>query len=266
MNTVSQLMSQYTNYSTTKAQDKSQISKASQKTVGEAQLSDKAQAYYKELQEKYSDLDFVLVDDASVEGAEEEAAKYANGNKIMVLVDEATIEKMAEDEEYRTQYEGIIENGVKQLDSMQNQFGNVASNVKTFGIRVNNDGTTSYFAVVDKSLAAQKERIQKNAEKKAEAKEAAEKKAEKKAEAEKLEEKRAEAAEKKEDLKKAEEKKAEEADKTSKTSKSENLETVCASSFEELLKKIQNTIYAGMSDNVQTEQEKMVGQNFDFSC
>ena len=163
----------------------------------------------------------------------------------MVLVDEATIEKMAEDEEYRTQYEGIIENGVKQLDSMQNQFGNVASNVKTFGIRVNNDGTTSYFAVVDKSLAAQKERIQKNAEKKTEAKEAAEKKAEEK---------------------KAEEKKAEEADKTSKTSKSENLETVCASSFEELLKKIQNTIYAGMSDNVQTEQEKMVGQNFDFSC
>ena len=250
MNTVSQLMSQYTNYSTTKAQDKSQISKASQKTVGEAQLSDKAQAYYKELQEKYSDLDFVLVDDASVEGAEEEAAKYANGNKIMVLVDEATIEKLAADEEYRTQYEGIIENGVKQLDSMQNQFGNVASNVKTFGIRVNNDGTTSYFAVVDKSLAAQKERIQKNAEKKTEAKEAAEKKA----------------AEKKAEEKKAEEKKAEEADKTSKTSKSENLETVCASSFEELLKKIQNTIYAGMSDNVQTEQEKMVGQNFDFSC
>lgn len=252
MNAVSQLMSQYTNYSTTKTQDKSQVSKTSQKTVGDAQLSDKAQAYYKELQEKYSDLDFVLVDDASVDGAEEKAAKYANGNKIMVLVDEATIEKMAEDEEYRAQYEGIIESGVAQLDNMQNQFGSVAGNVKTFGIRVNNDGTISYFAVVDKSLAAQKERIQKNAEKKAEAKEAAEKKAEEKKAEEKAEEKKAE--------------KVEEADKTSQTGKMEDLVSVSASSFEELIKKIQNTVYAGLSDNVQTEQEKMVGQNFDFSC
>lgn len=244
MNTVSQLLGQYSNYSTTKTQDKSQTSKTtSQKTVGDAQLSEKAQAYYKELQEKYSDLDFVLVDDASVEGAEEEAAKYASGNKIMVLVDEATIEKMAEDEEYRAQYEGIIENGVKELDNMQDQLGSLVGNVKTYGIRVNSDGSTSYFAVVDKSLAAQKERIQKNAEKKAEAKEAAEKKAEKKAEAEKLEEKRTEAAEKKEEL-----------------------TSVSGSTYEELIKKIQDTIYAGMSDNVQTEQEKMVGQNFDFSC
>lgn len=248
MNTVSQLMSQYTNYSTTKTQDKSQVTKTSQKTVGDAQLSDKAQAYYKELQEKYSDLDFVLVDDASVEGAEEEAAKYANSNKIMVLVDEATIEKMAEDEEYRAQYEGIIESGVAQLDSMQNQFGSVAGNVKTFGIRVNNDGTTSYFAVVDKSLAAQRERIQKNVEKKAEAKEAAEKKAEEKKAEEKAEVKKAEAKD------------------VAGAGKIHNLETVSASSFEELVKKIQNTIYAGMSDNVQTEQEKMVGQNFDITC
>ena len=244
MNTVSQLLSQYSNYSTTKTQDKSQASKTtSQKTVGDAQLSEKAQAYYKELQEKYSDLDFVLVDDASVEGAEEEAAKYASGNKIMVLVDEATIEKMAEDEEYRAQYEGIIENGVKELDNMQDQLGSLVGNVKTYGIRVNSDGSTSYFAVVDKSLAAQKERIQKNAEKKAETKEAAEKKAEKKAEAEKLEEKRTEAAEKKEEL-----------------------TSVSGSTYDELIKKIQDAVYAGMSDNVQTEQEKMVGQNFDFSC
>lgn len=238
MNTISQLTNQYSAYGTTKATDKT--SKLG-KTVGDAQLSDKAKEYYKELQKKYSDLDFVLVDDAEVEGAEEKAAKYANGDKIMVLVDEATIEKMAADEEYRAQYEGIIESGVKELDQMQTQFGDVAGNVKTFGIKVNSDGSSSYFAVVDKSLAAQKERIEKNAAKKAEAKEAAEQKAAEKAEEKEAEEKKVEAK------------------------KSEDLVSVTASSFDELVKKIQNTVYAGMSDLVQTEQEKMVGQNFDFT-
>ena len=41
--------------------------------------------------------------------------------------------------------------------------------------------------------------------------------------------------------------------------------TITASSVEELLQKIQDTTQLLMSDSVQTESEKQVGQNFDFS-
>ena len=55
------------------------------------------------------------------------------------------------------------------------QLKDSGTEAKSFGIEFNKDGTVSYFAVVDKSLAAQKERIEntlaeKRAEKKTDAK------------------------------------------------------------------------------------------------
>ena len=70
-------------------------------TVGDPKLSDKAAKYYEQLKKKYSDMDFVLVSNDSVDGAEQKAAKYANANRTMVLIDADKIEKMAEDEDYR---------------------------------------------------------------------------------------------------------------------------------------------------------------------
>ena len=40
--------------------------------------------------------------------------------------------------------------------------------------------------------------------------------------------------------------------------------TITASSVEELIQKINNTISMGMSDYVQTKEESWVGGNFDF--
>ena len=54
-------------------------------------------------------------------------------------------------------------------------------------MQVNDNGTASYFAVLEKSSAAQKERIEKKAAEKKEAKKTAEKKAEKKKNEERLE-------------------------------------------------------------------------------
>lgn len=113
--------------------------------------------------------------------------------------------------------------------------------MKTFGIKVDDNGNSSYFAVVDKSLAAQKERIADNREKKAEDRKAADKKAS----AERLENSR-------------------EKIKTRAGGKSENLETISASTVDELLKKLNDNYYAGMSDRALTEQEKMLGTNMDF--
>ncbi len=74
----------------------------------------------------------------------------------------------------------------------------------------------------------------------------------------KVEEKR---AEKKEDAKKA----AAEKTETNRTGKKEDLTTVTASSMEELIRKIKDTMYMAKADTVMTAQEKMVGQSFDLS-
>ena len=44
-------------------------------TIGQLQLSEKASKYYEQLKKKYSDMDFVLVSNDEVDGAEQKAAK-----------------------------------------------------------------------------------------------------------------------------------------------------------------------------------------------
>ena len=95
-------------------------------TVGDPQLSDKAAKYYEQLKKKYSDMDFVLVSNDEVDGAEQKAAKYANSNRTLVLIDADKIEKMAEDEEYRAKYEGILSNATSQLSQMKDSLGSKA--------------------------------------------------------------------------------------------------------------------------------------------
>lgn len=224
------------------------------KTIGEPKLSEKAQKYYDKLKSKYGNMDFILVSKDMKETAETNAAKYANANKTVVLIDEEKIERMANDEEYRKKYEGIISGATAQLAQIKNSMGASASNVKTYGIKINDGGNASFFAVVDKSIAAQKERIQKKAKEKAEAK----KEAAKEAREERLEEAR---AKKDERADKIDEKNADDYQ----SSNEEDYVTVWASSVEELMNKINDTIYAAMSDQVETEAEMTIGHHIDFS-
>ena len=131
---------------------------------------------------------------------------------------------------------------------MQSRFANGQSGVKAYGIQVNDGGNASFFAVVDKSLALQKKRI----EKKQEENRAERKKAQKEAYEKRMN---------KEDEDTSSVKKSDKTDSTDKTGKSEDLVTVTASSLE---KKIQDMLYDSMSDYVFTPQEKQVGWNVDF--
>lgn len=203
-------------------------------TVGSPKLSEKAQKYYEELKKKYSNMDFVLVQDGEKD-AEAKAAKYAKAGRMQVVIDEQHIEKMAEDEAYRDKYENIIGNAESQFEMMASGLGNNSSAVKTLGIRIDDGGNASFFAVIDKSLAAQRERIEEKAEKKAEAKKTEEKeKAEKKRE-DKLKDK-----------------------------KSEDVVTVTSDTIDGLIKKINDTLFESLSDNVKTEVEKSIGQHIDY--
>lgn len=227
-------------YATKETKQADEVKKygVSGRTIGQAKLSENAQKYYEELKTKYKDMDFILVSKDMKEVAKANAGKYANPNKMVVLIDEEKIERMAQDEQFRKQYESVIASAQKKLPQLQQALGNSA-NIKGFGMQVNNDGRASFFAVMDQSFKSQAERLEKQrAEKKAE-KKAAEKKVEKKEREERLEEKRLNHKETKEEI-------------------------LTADSIEELTKKIYDYNYLQMADNVKVEAEKFVGTVIDF--
>ena len=218
------------------------------KTIGQPKLSEKAAKYYEQLKKKYSNMDFILVSEDKKEQAKAQASSYANASKMVVLIDEDKVERMAEDENYRKQYEGIIANAASGLSQLGQSIAATGANVKGYGMQVNDGGTASFFAVLKKSGAAQKERIAKKAEQKKEAKKAEAKKAKKKEEQERLENK-----------------KDSRIDDNSGIEEDEDTVTITASSMEELLQKIQEYTQKYMNDDVKTDDEKKVGQQFDYS-
>ena len=132
-------------------------------------------------------------------------------------------------------------NAASDLSQLKSQIksSGQSQNVVGYGMKVNDGGTASFFAVLKKSSADQKARIEKKAVEKKEAKKAEEKKAEKK--------------EKQDKLKEAQQ-----------TSDDDDTITISAGSIEELIKKINDYTFSMKSDNVQTEAELQVGQHIDF--
>ena len=191
-------------------------------------------------------MDFILVSKDMKQQAQANAGRFANPNRMVVLIDEEKIERMAEDESFRKQYEGIIASAANKMPQIAKSLGANADSVKGYGMQVDKGGTATFFAVIDKSLATQKSRIEKNAAKKAEAKKQDKKAAEKK---------------------RAEDKRAQKAEDEKKAHMKEDDQTIRveASSMEELLRKINDTIFALRSDSARTEQERKLGQNFDYS-
>lgn len=214
------------------------------KTIGEPKLSEKAQKYYSELKKKFGQYDFMLVSSAEKESARASAGQYANSLKTVVLIDEEKIERMATDENYRKQYEAILSGATSQIEQIKSAASSVGANLKGVVMQVNDNGTTSFFAALQKTNDAQKERIEKKAE---------EKKAEKKAEQKKA-------------AREAEEEQFIEASNGEKSNivSSDNMISIMADSFEELIRKIEEYNFIERSNNVQTESELQVGQNIDF--
>lgn len=212
------------------------------KTVGEPKLSEEGQKYYEQLKKKFGNYDFVLVSSAEKENAKANASRYANGFKTVVLIDEEKIEKMAVDKDYRKQYEDILSGAAAQMQQLQAGLGSSGANVKGYGMQVNDNGTVSFFAVLKKSSAEQRARIQKRAELKKAERKAADKKEAKKAQEERIaarREKKAEIPEEEDTL-------------------------LTADSLEDLLRKIGEYSFEERSNQVQTEEEKLVGQSIDF--
>ena len=197
-------------------------------SIGNPKLTDTASKYYEELKSKYKDMDFVIVSDDQIETAKTQASNIASDKSMIVLISESELEEMATNKETRAKNEKLIEDAKAQMPDMLKQLKESGVEVKSFGIEIK-DGAVSFFAVLDKAAAAQKERIEAKQE-------------------EKLAEKKADAA-----------------DKAKQPNKKEDLVAVSAGSIEELIKKLQDTAYEVKADNIKTAQEKLVGQSLDLS-
>lgn len=206
------------------------------KTIGEPQLSEEGQKYYEELKKKYSNFDFILVSEDQKENAQANAARYANPVKTVVLIGEDKVEKMATDENFRKQYEGILSGAEVQLSQLKESVEKTGAQVSGYGMQVDDKGTATYFAVLKKSSEAQKERIEKKNEEKLEAKKEAEKEEAKKAQKERIKGKE----------------------------EQEDTVTISANSVDELLRKITEYDQNERVNQIQTDSEKMIGQHFDI--
>lgn len=232
------------NTSKTKAGEEVTYGRVNGRTIGEPKLSEKAAKYYEQLQKKYSNMEFILVSPDMKQQAEQNKGSLQSSKGLIVLIDSDKIEKMAEDENYRKKYEGIIRMGAVKMNEMKDSLGSSASAVRSFGMSIDDHGHSSYFAVLDRSLAAQRERIAEKRKENTQAKKEAAKKA-----AEKRAEKRKEA------------KKADEKTESTKEDVSSDTITVTADSWDELLREIQKIMPE--STSLMTEAEQKVGQKFD---
>ena len=206
------------------------------KTIGQPKLSEKAQKYYDELKRKYSGMDFILVSSDMKDAVQANAGKYASmsSSQTVVLIDEEKIERMAEDAEYRKKYEGIISRASNQLAQMADRLKKSGVGVKSVGMQVNDNGTTTLFASLENNSRAQKARMERQAAKKAE--------------------------QKKEDKRAAEKKKAEERLEEH----GEDTVTITANTVDELTRKVNDYLFMAGSDEVQTDVERLIGQSFDI--
>lgn len=151
------------------------------KTVskGEAQLSEKGKAYLEKLREKYGDYDFVIA------GEDDDTASLTNrsNKEYSVIISPEELEKMAEDEEYGEQQMNAVQKAIEASEKMLSDAGynkdgtGENGTVKKLSITINEDGTISMFAELEKATEKQRERIEEARQERAEERKEAGKKA-----------------------------------------------------------------------------------------
>ena len=225
-------------------------------TIGNVQLSEKAADYLDKLKSRFHNMEFITVSKDMKTQVQQNAAAYGNANKMVVLIDDEKLERMATDESYRKKYEGIIAMSQSRLDSAKNSLASTGASVKNFGMSVDSDGKESFFATVEKSQDLQKKRIEKKAAEKKEQKLKDKKKAEKKAQEERIRK----AGDKKTDKAEPDDKDKEEIEPV----EDKEYVTFEADSMDELLSKVRTYTYNNASSRVMTDSEKMLGTQVDY--
>lgn len=151
----------------------------------EDHLSSKARNYLDNLRKTYGDYDFIVADD----GDDPKALLNKSNKEFSVIFSKSELEKMATDEKYANEKMHSIKTIIDMSRKICEKFGferaggEAGQNdtiINKIGISINEDGSVSIFAELEKMSAKQKAYLEKLREQRAEEKKDAEKSEEKK--------------------------------------------------------------------------------------
>ncbi len=144
----------------TESQAKTVGAKKQESEVKQPQLSKAAQKLLEKLRNTYSDMDFMV---ANFKNADEAKDALSRGTKeVSVLFSSEELEKMASNEKYEKEYMDRVQGALRMSDEINKKFGFESafgkdgsnSEITQIGIFFNSDGTTSFFAELEKSSAS----------------------------------------------------------------------------------------------------------------
>lgn len=141
-------------------------------SIGEAGLSKGAQDLLEKLRKSYSDMDFMVADFDKGDNAKDILSRGTK--EVSVIFSSSELEKMASDEKYEKEYMERVQGALRMSEQINREFGFTSafgeksgnSEINKIGISFNSDGTTSFFAELEKSSARQREHIEKAREEK----------------------------------------------------------------------------------------------------
>lgn len=157
-------------------------------------LSDKAKNLLEELRKKYGNMSISVAEWST----DEEQDYYAGltDKEYSVLINPELLEKMAADDSVRAQYESVLDNAGKSMETIKSELGEDADKIKSFTITMDADGNTKYAVQLIKDMTeknkndknvSESDKQQERIEKKRAEKKEQEKKQQEKLETEKVE-------------------------------------------------------------------------------
>ena len=171
---------------TAQTTENTKLKKNTTESIAEKNLSKAAQKMLENLRGSRNDMDFMVADFENGDNAKDILAQ--SDKEYTVIFSKEEMEKMASDPKYYAEKMHSIEGALRMSDEINAQFGfertfgktngnaDADTKITKFGISFNSDGTTTFFAQLEKSSASQKEYLEKIQEKKAEEKKEAKKK------------------------------------------------------------------------------------------
>ena len=165
---------------TAKTTENDKVKKNVTESIAEKNLSKEAQKMLKDMRGSRTDMDFMVADFENGDNAKDILAQ--SDKEFTVIFSKEEMEKMASDPKYYAEKMHSIEGALRMSDEINAQFGferafgktngiensaDTDTKITKFGISFNSDGTTTFFAQLEKTSASQKEYLEKIHEKKA---------------------------------------------------------------------------------------------------
>ena len=168
------------NYKTGTANKKKETAQTTENTklkenttesIAEKNLSKAAQKMLENLRGSRNDMDFMVADFENGDNAKDILAQ--SDKEYTVIFSKEEMEKMASDPKYYAEKMHSIEGALRMTDEINAQFGferafgktndnaDADTKITKFGISFNSDGTTTFFAQLEKSSPSQKEYLEK---------------------------------------------------------------------------------------------------------